>query len=544
MKTENMSKSVSALEAHGLDSKTIIWLLDYVRRNDVDLDWIVSEDEKAAENGLESLKNGLQSLVKVYSLQEKSDNTKNMYEILDSLSAEEQKDIAAMMIIQFYETLLLQMDNNDYSEIYLIDISKENYGFDYIEYGRDTVSVSELLKNDETLQSLVGTSGQETIGQPLFQYSFDGKIYMTCYTPIYSGGTAKAVLVLGYECVDYMSILWNNLKVMLLTGIIALLITDALIVLFVYYKAIKPIASVKKAMLTYKDDKDSSKAAEKMQTIKVHNEIGVLAESFSQMTDELDNYMTENLRLTSEKERVAAELEIAAGIQLDMLPTEFPSSSQYELFASMTPAKEVGGDFYDFFMIDDDHLGMVIADVSGKGMPAALFMMKSKIIIKQHALSGGTPSEILEKANNAICENNTNMMFVTVWLGILELSTGKLTAANAGHEYPVIRKPDEMFELLKDKHGIALGIRKNRTFKEYELTLPKGSTLFVYTDGAAEATNADGTLYGTDRLLEALNRETNAAPQKLINDVHEAIDTFVGDAPQFDDLTMLCVKIN
>ena len=257
-----------------------------------------------------------------------------------------------------------------------------------------------------------------------------------------------------------------------------------------------------------------------------------------------------NLVITQHKKdvesaRIESELNLATSIQADMLPNIFPAypeRTEFDIYATMQPAKEVGGDFYDFFLIDDDHLCMVMADVSGKGVPAALFMMASKIILANNAMMGKSPAEILTDTNSAICSNNREEMFVTVWLGILEISTGKLVAANAGHEYPVIKRTDENFELFKDKHGFVIGGMDGIKYKEYELMLKPGSKLFFYTDGIPEATNADGQMFGTDRMLAALNGETDATPEKHIQNVHNAVDAFVKQAQQFDDLTMLCLE--
>ncbi|MBR3069454.1 MAG: PP2C family protein-serine/threonine phosphatase, partial [Lachnospiraceae bacterium] len=243
-------------------------------------------------------------------------------------------------------------------------------------------------------------------------------------------------------------------------------------------------------------------------------------------------------------ERAEAELNLAARIQSSMLPTEFPVRPELTLFASMDPAKEVGGDFYDFFFIDEEHLGLVIADVSGKGVPAALFMMMSKILLKNHAMSGLSPAEVLNRTNLGICENNRNNMFVTVWFGVLDIATGHVTAANAGHEYPMIRKSDGTFEIMKDRHGFVLGALRRKRYTEYEFDIEPGGTLFVYTDGAAEATDRDNRLFGTERMLGALNLEPAASPEVLLTNMKSAIDGFVGEAPQFDDLTMLCIKYN
>ena len=208
----------------------------------------------------------------------------------------------------------------------------------------------------------------------------------------------------------------------------------------------------------------------------------------------------------------------------------------------MDPAREVGGDFYDFFLIDHDHLCMVIADVSGKGVPAALFMMASKIILANNAMMGKTPAQILMDTNTAICASNREEMFVTCWLGILEISSGKLTAANAGHEYPSLKQAGSVFELVKDKHGFVLGGMDGLRYKEYEMILTPGAKLFVYTGGVPEATDADNGMFGTDRMIAALNENPEAAPEQILKNVHAAVKEFVKDAEQFDDLTMLCME--
>ena len=210
----------------------------------------------------------------------------------------------------------------------------------------------------------------------------------------------------------------------------------------------------------------------------------------------------------------------------------------------MNPAKDVGGDFYDFFLVNDTHLALVIADVSGKGVPAALFMMASMILIRDHAKMGGSPSEILEAANNQICGNNNADMFVTVWIGLLDISTGHLVCANAGHEYPVIYRKDKGFAFYKDKHGTAVGTIEGVKYREYEIELDPGDAVLVYTDGVPEASNGSEEFYGTGRLLEALNLNSENTPEGMINRVKRDVDGFVNGAEQFDDLTMLCLTYN
>lgn len=248
-----------------------------------------------------------------------------------------------------------------------------------------------------------------------------------------------------------------------------------------------------------------------------------------------------------ETSRLETELTMATRIQADMLPNifpAFPDRKEFDIYATMTPAKEVGGDFYDYFFIDDDHLGLVMADVSGKGVPAALFMMASKILIQNYAMMKGNPREALEAANRQICQNNREDMFVTIWLGILDVNTGLLMASNAGHEYPVVKNPGGEYDFIKDKHGLAVGAYVTSKYMEYEIQLEKGSMVFIYTDGVVEATDANEQLFGNDRLLDALNGSAEDTPESALDSVSKAVKKFVKGAPQFDDLTMLCLKFN
>ena len=279
-------------------------------------------------------------------------------------------------------------------------------------------------------------------------------------------------------------------------------------------------------------------------TVKSEGELRLLADNVKRMADGVSTYMTNLKEATSEKERISTELSLATKIQFAMLPHKFPpfpDRTEFDLYAVMDPAREVGGDFYDFFMIDEDHLGLVMADVSGKGIPAALFMMVSKIILQSCAMLGKSPAEILTKTNSALCYDNQVNMFVTVWVGILEISTGKLTAANAGHEYPVLMQ-NGGFSIYKDKHSFAVGGMEGIHYKEYELQLNPGDKLFLYTDGVPEATDKDDNMFGTERMIEALNTHKAADPCLLLKNVRASVNAFVKDAEQFDDLTMMCLE--
>ena len=259
----------------------------------------------------------------------------------------------------------------------------------------------------------------------------------------------------------------------------------------------------------------------------------------------MEREQMEQENMIKEQERIVKELSTARQIQKSVLPhifPPFPDRAEIDLFATMDPAKDVGGDFYDFYFIDEDHLCLVIADVSGKGIPAALFMMLSKRILEDLARQERTPSTILEKANDLLCDNNQAEMFVTVWLGILEISTGKLTAANAGHEFPAICKKGGSFELYKDTHGFVVGGMEGVHYKGYDLQLNPGDKLFVYTDGVPEATDGSGEMFGTDRMITALRSCADNTPEEILQGVRSAVDSFVGDAEQFDDLTMMCLE--
>lgn len=280
-------------------------------------------------------------------------------------------------------------------------------------------------------------------------------------------------------------------------------------------------------------------------TYKTGDEIQVLAEKFEDISLKTLKYIDEITRITAEKERIGAELNVATQIQADMLPRifpPFPDRTEFDLYASMNPAKEVGGDFYDYFLLDDDHIALVMADVSGKGVPAALFMVIAKTLLKNRAQMGGTPSEILTEVNDQLCEGNEAELFVTVWMAIIEISTGKGIAANAGHEHPALRRKDGSYELVEYKHSPALAVMPGIPFRQHEFELKPGDSLFVYTDGVAEATDSHNELFGNERMLKGLNREPNAEPKKILENVMDSIEDFVEDAPQFDDITMLCFK--
>ena len=274
------------------------------------------------------------------------------------------------------------------------------------------------------------------------------------------------------------------------------------------------------------------------------DEFGALAAAFNKMTVDLKASIEQTAREHAEKERIGAELDVATKIQASMLPCifpPFPERAEFDIYASMQPAREVGGDFYDFFLIDENTLAVVIADVSGKGVPAALFMVIAKTLIKNNAQYGQSPGEVFETVNNLLCENNEADMFVTAFLGYLDISGGKLTYVNAGHNPPLLRTAGR-FEWLKTKAGFVLGGMEDMSYTPHEITLHPGDELFLYTDGVTEAVNNENELFGDPRLLETINSRPGLPLKELTVSIKREIDKFAEGAEQADDITMLALR--
>ena len=270
-------------------------------------------------------------------------------------------------------------------------------------------------------------------------------------------------------------------------------------------------------------------------TVRSSSEFASLSDDINQTVFTLKGY------IAAAEKRIERELILARTIQESALPKifNFPGEKKFDLFAYMKTAKEVGGDFYDFFFVDRDKLALVIADVSGKGIPAALFMMRSKTAIRSLAESGASPEEIIFRANNTLCEGNDAEMFVTVWIGIIDLKTGVMKCANAGHEYPLIQRHGGDFDVIKDKHSLAIAAMPNIKAKEYEIVLEPGDRIFVYTDGVPEAVNPSLEQYGVNRAVDCLNGMKGVSVEESIKKVADEVIAFQGDAEQFDDITML-----
>lgn len=319
----------------------------------------------------------------------------------------------------------------------------------------------------------------------------------------------------------------------------------------VIYKAIiEPInklANASKAFVNNIDNEKNEKRDNVFANLKIKSkdEIENLYHSIQFMEKELYEYIDNLSKVTAEKERIGTELSIATQIQADMLPSifpAFPERSEFDIYATMSPAKEVGGDFYDFFMVDDRHLAIVIADVSGKGVPAALFMVIGKTLIKDHTHTKKNLAEVFAEVNNMLCEANSEGLFITAFEGILDLVTGEFTFVNAGHECPYIYRKGKGYEYYDLNPCFVLAGMEDMEYTMGSFNLEEGDKIFQYTDGVTEATSLNEELYGDDRLCAVLNKNADKTPAELLPLVKEDIDSFVGEAPQFDDITMLCLE--
>ncbi len=342
----------------------------------------------------------------------------------------------------------------------------------------------------------------------------------------------------GYKVTLYLLLFVPSLLIMFM-------IFQFLIARGVEKRIIRPVSALAGAAKAY-TERDKINTSEDTSyfsnlNISTGDELEDLKDIMSEMESDLSRTMQEIRWASAEKERDKAEMEVAATLQKEALPSDFPVSDCFSLFASMTPAREVGGDFYDFFMRDEDHLVILIADVSGKGFPAALFMMRGKEKLKSRTLQGGSPSQILEDVNEELAEGNENMMFITIWLGIYEISTGLLTAASAAHEYPFIRNETGVYTKYEDPRGLFCGASQGVSYEDYTLDIPVNGGIFVYTDGVAEAQDASNTFFGLDRIEESLNRKGTNSASEVLSNIKKDIDDFAKDAEQFDDITMLCL---
>ena len=409
----------------------------------------------------------------------------------------------------------------------------------------DNVSLSGLVRS-----VLAGSSGITTL-------EMDGEKYYIAYAPMDKVGwgfltvlgedevlepTNKLLKEMGIHSQQTVDNMERTVQVSLVSLIIALIffcVFGAILAVVVSAHIVKPIK-----VLTERVEKVDGDNLDFTWELKNKDETAVLASSFLAMTQKMKEYIKNITEITAEKERIGAELNVATKIQADMLPKifpPFPDRSEFDVYAQMTPAKEVGGDFYDFFLVDEDHLAIVIADVSSKGVPAALFMVIAKTLIKNHAMSLESLGDVFYRVNNQLCEGNEEGMFVTAWMGVVTISTGEFEFVNAGHN-PQLLMNNDTYDWIHAQPGFVLAGLEGIPYSSEKLKLKHGARIFLYTDGVTEAQNASEELFGEERLLESLQRNGHLPLQQMLEAVRADIDTFAGEAEQFDDITMLAFE--
>ena len=385
---------------------------------------------------------------------------------------------------------------------------------------------------------------------PIVQWDESYGWLMTAITPVlHQDGTMAGYVMADISMNDVM----NTRKTFLIT--LAALLSGltlgfiALVLVLVRRQVIRPIDLLTQATGAFMESNEKElaegTAMDNVPDIRTGDEVELLARSFRKLEEDMISYLRNFRKVTAEKERISAELNVAAQIQADMLPCifpAFPEREEIDIYATMNPAKEVGGDFYDYFMVDDTHLAVVMADVSGKGVPAALFMVIGKTLIKDRTQPGISLGEVFSEVNSMLCESNSEGLFITAFEGVLDLETGEFRYVNAGHEVPYLYRQGEGYAPYKVRAGFVLAGMEGMRYREGSVQLEHGDRIFLYTDGVPEATDAHDELYGAERLQKVLNEHADADPEALLKAVKADVDRFVGDAPQFDDLTMLCLE--
>ncbi len=405
-----------------------------------------------------------------------------------------------------------------------------------------TYSVGEEEPLDRLEQSsIINIKKLMLLGRPYTEYEYSAEYnYATTAIPVRdSYNNVVAMLSLTKSMDEVMALQMQYQRRIVEICLAVAFIFFSLYIVFLLNVMIRPILLLTHSTQIFMQHHKGLSGI--LKSIRNKDELGDLARAIEKMSADLTRYISELTSVTAEKERISTELNVATKIQSDMLPKgypAFPERHDFDLFASMEPAKEVGGDLYDYLLLDDDHLMLVVGDVSGKGVPAALFMVIAKTLISSHARQGLSPAQIFETTNNQLCQGNESGLFVTCWLGILTLSTGELRFVNAGHPQPILYD-GRTFSYLATKPNFFLGGMSGVKYTEHTAKLKAGARLFVYTDGVTEATDAQNVLFGEERLLDAVVGCEALNAQDFVLRVRARIDAFVAEAEQFDDITML-----
>lgn len=424
------------------------------------------------------------------------------------------------------------------SRTYIFDtinelVSSEEYKI--IPFGK----VSSLEKKEASYIENLRLVIEEGSSYSSFVYNKTGG-HVTTAVPVYDSEKNVVAIMSAVKPMNEVKLYRTNyLRSAIWTAIILTLVFLIIYTSSLYFGVIKPIVLINGETIHFAEYHGELTGI--LKKIKNHDEIGTLAKSVEKMSIDMNRYISDLTHATAEKERLGAELGVATHIQAEMLPRVFPpyeNHPELELYATMEPAKEVGGDFYDFFMIDDDHFAVVVGDVSGKGVPAALFMVIAKTLLKDAAMHSDSPADIFSRVNDILCEGNESGLFVTCWLGILTISSGELQFANAGHNPPVFFH-DGNYSYLNSKPNLMLAAMPGMKYATHTMSMTSGDRLFIYTDGVTEATDKENELYGEERLLNILKMTTGMSSKEILSFVRDDIEGFVNGAAQFDDITML-----
>ena len=477
-----------------------------VMSSEIISDVLRSYDDDMSDNNIDSIKEVNDIVLKIC-------NTMDLKRIVIFVSDEDTSSPKAV-----YDSINYNSSNEEISSFDNINDSIKEIMNGTID-NKYIYSIKDIFKNDKDVESLFSYKNNE--------------------------GKTKAVLLIvkdNAEIYKYRKISWS---VFLIATLLLLIISYICTYCFVKVHIDKPYAKIAKEAERFASENTKKPESFKELYVGKLSEINTMAASLEKMENDVLEYIDKIKYTTKKNERMNNELQFASTIQKADLWTKFPAfpdRTDFDIYALMDPAREVGGDFYDFFFIDDNHMALIIADVAGKGVPAALMMMTTKIYIDEYLLDTKDPAKALDKVNNRFAKNNKNDMFVALWAGIIELDSGKLVYSNAGHEDPVIIR-DKALDIKKNKHGLPLGAMEDFKYTNNTITLNKSDKLLLFTDGVLDAVNKDDIKFGKDNLMNVLDENVDSSPKELIFDIKKNISKFVDKAKQFDDITMLCFEL-